>query len=113
MSDIDETYMQARDALIQEAEDVFDAFFNTLDLSKPHECKEAILAFSVPLAEKYCEAVSQLACLYYDQKRFEELGNNDYKAEPIKHDLTKFMNSIDYFCRSLFGDDDEEEPEES
>lgn len=105
MSGIDAQFKDARDVLIEQAEREFSAFFDLLDTNKPYECKQALITYVPLLAQKYTRAASALTVVYYNQKRQSEIGGN-FQAQVCEIDLSQLQNSIAYFCRSLFGEDE-------
>ena len=95
--------MKAWDNLLTLVIDDFYRFWELLNKDKPKECKEALLAYAPLLAEKYCNAGCGLVSTYLGKKQKEEGQAFEPVPCSVKFDKEAFKNSIDYFCRRLFG----------
>lgn len=78
-------------------------FIDRLDYSKPYECKRATLEFMRYLGNKYAVAAQELARLAYIEARG---GTQDgFNVEYYSGiDAEDFMNSVNYYCKFLFGE---------
>lgn len=103
-----EEFERAIDNLINLAMQELHAFTERLDYSKPYECKQATLVYVKQLANKYEQASQEVAMLEYKAMRG---GVDDgFKVKPYQG-LTDddFMSSIEYYCKYLFGEVEQDE----
>lgn len=99
----DDLFIKAWDNLIDLSIEEFNKFWNSLNKNKPMECKEALIAYVPLLAQKYSNAGCGLVSAYLAKQQKEEGKPYEHTPCSVAFNRKAFANSINYFCRRLFG----------
>lgn len=93
-------------ALLDDQERKLRGFYDSLDYSKPYECKKAIMLYVPEVIYQTQVACATLSAYVYRELR--EGIDDGFKPQPVipstKEEIAK---EIEYDCKYLFGEDDD------